>query len=108
MGIRQLDFDATITVEDGDGNVIRSKAEAGAQHVMTYGTMLEGTYYVRVEATEVGENTYRLAHATADPNPKRVEELREEAAGQTKNKGPRSSHAIILSESTVNVYEHSD
>ena len=35
-----------------------------------------------------------------------MEELREEAAGQTKNKGPRSSHAIILSESTVNVYEH--
>ena len=29
---------------------------------MTYGTMLEGTYYVRVEATEVGDNTYRLAH----------------------------------------------
>ena len=76
MGIRQLDFDASITVEDEDGAEIRHKARPGAEHVMTYGTMLEGTYYVRVEATEAGENEYRLAHQTRDPSPNKVEELR--------------------------------
>ena len=79
MGIRQLDADASITIEDDAGEVIKSKAEAGAEHVMTYGTMLEGTYYVRVEATEAAENEYRLAYATREPNADRVVELREEA-----------------------------
>ena len=78
IGIRQLDADASITVEEEAGEVIKSKAEAGAVHVMTYGAMLEGTYYVRVDATEDGEIEYRLAHGVRDPNPDRVAELREE------------------------------
>ena len=76
MGVRQLDFDASVTVEHEDGEAIRHKTKPGAEHVMTYGTMLEGTYYVRVETTEVGENEYRLAHVTGDPSLSRVDELR--------------------------------
>ena len=87
-GIRQLDRDASVTLEDGDGEVIATKAQAGAEHVMLYGTRLEGTYYIRVEATEEGANEYRLAHGVRDPNPDRVEELRgtpEPETDQTKS-----------------------
>ena len=76
MSIRRLDADARIAVENEAGEVIRSRAEPGAGQVDTYGTLLEGRYYVRVEATEAGGNEYRLAHRTRDPNPERVAELR--------------------------------
>ena len=78
-GIRQLDRDATVSLEDADGNVIQTKTQPGAEHVMIYGTRLEGTYYIRVEATAQGANEYRLAYGVKDPNPDRVAELREEA-----------------------------
>ena len=77
MGIRQLDREASITIENADGEAIRSNSQADAEHVMTYSNYLEGTYYVRVEATEDGTNDYRLAHKTRNPNPDRVKELRQ-------------------------------
>ena len=36
IGIRQLDADASITLEDADGQVIKSKSKADAEHVMLY------------------------------------------------------------------------
>ena len=79
VGIRQLDADASVTVERDDGTVIKTNSEPGAQHVMTYGTMLEGTYYIRVEADESGQNEYRLAHGVRGPDPDKVAELRQQS-----------------------------
>ena len=78
VGIRQLDADASITIEDADGQVIKTKAKPDAEHVMLYLTLLEGAYYVRVEATETGDNEYRLAHGVREADADKVAKLREE------------------------------
>ena len=98
-GMRQLDADATVTLEDADGNVLKSKSKPGAQHVMIYGTRLEGTYYVRVEANEEGENVYLLAHGVSNANPDRVAELRE--AQREEDEIPQVTVAYSLSTYTV-------
>ena len=77
-GIRQLDADATLTLERDDGTIIKSKSEPGAEHVMIYGTRLEGTYYLRVDADEAADNEYRLAHGVREPDQDKVDELREQ------------------------------
>ena len=79
IGIRQLDADATLTLEHEDGTVIGHKSKPGEEHVAMYPTLLEGAYYVRVEAAEEGVNEYRMAHGVNEPNPDRVAELREKA-----------------------------
>ena len=79
IGIRQLDADATLTLEHEDGTVIGHKSKPGEEHVAMYPTLLEGAYYVRVEAAEEGFNEYRMAHGVNEPNPDRVAELREKA-----------------------------
>ena len=90
VGIRQLDQDASITLEDADGNVVARKSKPGKQHLMIYGTRLEGTYYIRVEADAEGENEYRLAHGVGNPNPSRVAELRKPAVMVTFESGAYS------------------
>ncbi len=77
IGIRQLDADANLTLEHEDGTVIEHKSKPGEEHVAMYPTLLEGAYYVRVEAAEEGVNEYRMAHGVSEPNPDRVAELRE-------------------------------
>ena len=79
IGIRQLDADANLTLEHEDGTVIQHKSKPGEEHVAMYPTLLEGAYYVRVEAAEEGVNEYRMAHGVNEPNPDRVAELREKA-----------------------------
>ena len=79
IGIRQLDADATLTLEHEDGTVIGHKSKPGEEHVAMYPTLLEGAYYVRVEAAEEGFNEYRMAHGVNEPKPDRVAELREKA-----------------------------
>ena len=77
IGIRQLDADANLTLEHEDGTVIEHKSKPGEEHVAMYPTLLEGAYYVRVDAAEEGHNEYRMAHGVSEPNPDRVAELRE-------------------------------
>ena len=77
IGIRQLDADANLTLEHEDGTVIEHKSKPGEEHVAMYPTLLEGAYYIRVDAAEEGHNEYRMAHGVSEPNPDRVAELRE-------------------------------
>ena len=76
MGIRQLDHDASVALQDSNGETIQTKAKPGDAHIMNYRTVLEGTYYARVEATEQGENRYKLAHGVGDAAADKVAELR--------------------------------
>ena len=80
IGVRQLDADASITLENSNGETILHKSAPGEQHVMIYGTRQEGAYYLKVEADEEGENEYRLAYGTRASNANRVvQETRETA-----------------------------
>lgn len=80
VGIRQLDADASITLERKDGTVVTTKSRTSADHVMIHRVMLEGTYYLRVDAAASVFNEYQLAHGVGKhgPTPAIVAKLREE------------------------------
>ena len=61
LGLRQLDADATITLEDQDGGTLESRSATGASSVRFSKTLQAGTYYVRVDAGEVAQNDYKLS-----------------------------------------------
>ena len=82
-----MDADANLTLEHEDGTVLVHKSKPGEEHVAMYPTLLEGTYYVRVEAAEEGFNEYRMAHGVHEPNPDRVAELREEVTPSKQGHG---------------------
>ena len=106
LGIRQLDADASITLEDQEGEVLKTKSKPDAEHVMIYSTLLEGTYYVRVEATEVGQevgqNEYRLAHGVRDADSDKVAELRE------KQESLNTQPEVTVQPTTLKVREGED
>ena len=48
LGLRQLDFDADLVLEDSEGAVIRDSRKDGTAIEAITQTLLEGTYYIRV------------------------------------------------------------
>ena len=76
-GLKQLDFDADLVLEDSGGATLRRSQKEGTDNEAITRTMLEGTYYIRVEAQEEGENQYVLKHGVAEPDPDKVRKERE-------------------------------
>ena len=91
LGIRQLDADASITLEAEDGAAVQTKSSPGSEHVAIYPTLLEGTYHVRVEASVDGHNEYRMAHGVQEPNQSTVDALRAAAEGDNGAPEPTST-----------------
>ena len=96
LGLRQLDFNADLVLEDGDGDTLKETRKDGTAQEAITATLLEGAYYIRVEAKEQGENEYKLRYGVDEPDPKKVDELREK-------RRPRddSLPAIILSKTEL-------
>lgn len=69
FGLRQQDANADLFIEDADGNVLGSSAEAGNTNEWTQQTLVAGTYYIRVEAQEEGANDFRLRYGVDAPDP---------------------------------------
>ena len=61
LGLRQLDADATLTLENQDRDAIQSGSATGVSTVRFSQTLQAGTYYVRVDADEVAQNNYKLS-----------------------------------------------
>ena len=61
LGLRQLDADATLMLEDQDGDTIRTRSAVDSNRVSFTETLQAGTYYVRVDALEVAQNNYKLS-----------------------------------------------
>ena len=80
VGLKQLDANADIFLEDASGKPRGKSERSGTSSEMFTKTRLEGTYYIRVDAQETGENQYVLRYSVADPNPDKVAEEREKAA----------------------------
>ena len=76
VGLRQLGYDADVSLEDSGGKTLKSSRKSGTKNEAITRTLLEGTYYVRVEAKEPGQNEYALAHGVATPNPGKVDDAR--------------------------------
>ena len=66
LGLRQLDADAVLTLETLGGDTIRTKTGTGVGSFSFRETLQAGTYYVRVDAAEVGRNDYKLKWRTSE------------------------------------------
>ena len=99
LALRQLDADAHFTVEDGAGNVLHSGTEADANNLWVSATLLAGTYYVRVEAQEAGDNDFKLRYGVSAPDADEVARLQQQQGGS--NEAPafgQQSYAFDLAE----------
>ncbi len=100
LGLRQLDADADLILEDAEGRVLHRSEEDGTANEWISETLLAGTYYVRVEAQEAGENAYRLRYGVSDADSEKVAALEAAQEGDT-NEAPafaESSYAFDLAE----------
>ena len=77
LGLRQLDQNADLSLENSEGNTIKRSNKGGTNIEAITRTLLEGSYYIRVEAQESGANRYALKHSVGEPNSDKVAELRE-------------------------------
>ncbi len=66
LALRQLDFNADLLLEDGRGVTIKQSLKSGTTNEWVDGIFSEGTYYIRVEAKEQGENEYVLRYGVKD------------------------------------------
>ena len=76
LALRQLDYDAALSLEDDEGNQTRAKTKPGTASEAIARVLLEGTYYIRVDAVEEGENNYVLRYGVSAPDPGKVADLR--------------------------------
>ena len=58
LGLRQQETDSDLVLEYADGNVLHSGTNAVTANEWVRETLLEGTYYVRIEAREAGGRDY--------------------------------------------------
>ena len=103
LGLRQQDADADLFLEDADGNVLSSSAEGGTSNERIQQTLLAGTYYVRVEAQEVGDNDFKLRYGVSAADPDAVAALEARTDGDAD--GPpafgRQSYTFSLAENAA-------
>ena len=97
LGLRQLDFDADLILEDSEGTVLGGSSKDGVANEAKVATLLEGTYYIRVEAREKGVNQYVLRYGVGEPDPKKVDEARKSAL--------KADPGVSLSMNTLTVEE---
>ena len=62
IGLRQLDYAADLFIEDANAQVLYESVEDGTTNEWIGQTLAAGTYYVRVETLEAGENAYVLRY----------------------------------------------
>ena len=69
VGLRQLDYAADLFLEDANAQVLYESLEAGTTNERIAEVLPAGTYYVRVETLEAGENAYVLRYGVAASTP---------------------------------------
>ena len=100
LGLRQQDADADLFLEDAEGNVLHSSTVDGTANEAINETLLAGTYYVRVEAQEAGDNDFKLRYGVSAPDAAAVTALEQQGQGGT-NEAPafaETSYAFDLAE----------
>ena len=79
LGVRQQDADADLYLAEATGGTERGRSEAaGTANEWIQATLLAGTYTVRVEAREAGENQYVLRYGVSAPDADAVARLEAE------------------------------
>ena len=100
LGLRRQDANADLFLEDADGNVLYSSTETGTANEWLEVTLLAGTYYVRVEAQEAGENNFKLRYGVtaADPDALAALEQQQQVAPDAPPAFGEASYAFALAE----------
>lgn len=101
LGLRRQDEDADLYLEDADGKVLASSTEEGTANERISETLLAGTYYIRVESQEEGENDFNLRYGVSAADPEAVAELKGTQEQGGTNEAPafgESSYAFDLAE----------
>ena len=83
LGLRQQDTNADLFLEDAEGNVLHSSTEAGTASEWIGETLLAGTYYVRIETQEAGQNDYVFRYGGTAADPDEVARLQAQMETQT-------------------------
>ena len=78
LGVRQQDADADLYLADATSTERGRSEAAGTANEWIEATLLAGTYTVRVEAREVGENQYILRYGVSAPDADEVARLEAE------------------------------
>ena len=78
LGVRQQDADADLYLTDATGTERGRSEAAGTAPEWIQATLLAGTYTVRVEAREAGENQYVLRYGVSAPDADEVARLEAE------------------------------
>ena len=78
LGLRQQDADADMFLEDADGNELYGSTASGTDNEVIAGTLLAGTYYVRVESQEAGTNAYVFRYGVSAPDAGALAALQEQ------------------------------
>ena len=75
IGLRQLDHNADLALEDTYGNELRHSANPDDDPEWIGVDLPEGSYRIRVSAAEAGANTYILRYGVTDADPNNIIEL---------------------------------
>ena len=86
LGLRQQDADADLYLEDATSTERGRSETAGTAKEWIQATLLAGTYTVRVEAREAGENQYILRYGVSAPDADEVARLEAGGAGQQRRR----------------------
>ena len=78
LGVRQQDADADLYLTEATGTERGRSEAAGTAPEWIQATLLAGTYTVRVEAREAGENQYVLRYGVSAPDADEVARLEAE------------------------------
>ena len=68
LGLRRQDANADLFLEDADGTVLYSSTNSGTANEAIEETLLAGTYYVRVQSQEAGENAHVVRYGVSAPD----------------------------------------
>ena len=78
LGLRRQEANADLYLEDEDGQVLSSGENEGTENEWITKVLLSGTYYVRVEARQAGENDYKFRYGVSEADAAEVQRLQEE------------------------------
>ena len=79
LGLRRLDYNANLVLENAQGWSLASSAEAGTDNEWLTQTLAAGDYYIKVSAVEAGLNKFILRFGASDASPAQLEALHKKA-----------------------------
>ena len=65
--LAQQEANANLTLEDANGSILETSDNSGTDDESIKTTLDAGTYYIRVDSQQIGDNNYVLSYSVTDP-----------------------------------------